>query len=528
MFGARKHNFALVCGLVRDELECLLTLGHLQEERASGLFDGIVLSTWHNEVDNIPGLRQQLERDGVILVESTAPDTDVRGHAWAQHKATLAGLRAIPDGAAVWRGRTDRSAHLLKSFRSIIAAGPEATCRYGAIKPVFRRRVAAMAVLASVPFYATDFAYYGLKEDLMKMVHFDGRYDSLFHGFGAEQRLWTHPFLTAFPELGAFYENIHILGLSTHVIDAVRSEKPLPDALVRLFAFYWVCLHNNIRIVDSRDYDGDIGLHAALGAGNTSGVRCGTGASKPNFTTTLATFNCQEALDQLVTGTLPDTADNRQLQAALKALKRKGVAALPAWSDGLAAELAALRGDNDIPLVTPPVYRTGDGTPFAGGANGHGLRDMLERASGVSDIQADDLALVEDAFKSLRQGADSGTIYGRIGDAILAAGPDDAARRRLAGFFLLRAAERGNHDAAARFGWLVHAGALDKGNRQHAAHWAGIAAYKNVPLAQHVLSLMYRDGWIDDPLGEQADHWQGRARENGFSEAMLETLFSHP
>ena len=87
---------------------------------------------------------------------------------------------------------------------------------------MFERRVAAMAVVATAPFYAADFAFYGLKQDLLKMVHFEGIYNSLFRGFGAERRLWTQVFLHAYPRLAEVFERVNILGLSIHILRAAQ------------------------------------------------------------------------------------------------------------------------------------------------------------------------------------------------------------------------------------------------------------------------------------------------------------------
>lgn len=522
-------NYALICGLVRDELEFRITLSQIVEARSEGLFDGIVVSTWYGEIDNIPGLRDLLAELSVILVESYPPKFKVSGNAWAQHKAMLMGLRAIPDGAAVWRVRTDRTAHLLKAFRPCLEAGPAARREFGNIPPVFDRRVAAMAVVATVPFYAADFAFYGMKEDLLRMTHFEGVYDSLLRGFGAEPRLWTDPFLKAFPRFLELFERLNILGMSTHLVRAASEGDEIPEYLLYFLTFYWILLYGNIHVIEDRGAPTPpLTLRGVFGGEPCGALRIGAVASK--FTVRMSLFNSQEALDQLVEGRFEDdSALARRYREILAELGERGMAALPQWGqaqDDLFGAWQPKLPDVELMQRQSRVSRPSDtAVPDKAGEtavlSGVHFRQMLQRDSGVTEVDDRIMALVAEKLALTKHGFDTGKIYNMIATEIFKSACDDRSWKQLGGFFLLRAAERGNIEAAGRYSWLVYSGRLEAENRDQATRWGGVAAVKEDPLGQYTCSLMCQHGWFGDDRKSEAGDWLEKAKANGFTPALL-------
>ncbi|MEX0314467.1 MAG: hypothetical protein AB3N18_09845, partial [Allomuricauda sp.] len=296
---SRHKNFALVSGLLRDELEFKCTFKRLLELREAQVISGIVLSTWEGELDKYCGFKTQLLDHGVSIVEGRMPPPSW-GNTWAQTKALDQALRIIPDDAMVLKLRTDRTSHLLKAFLPLLETGPVAATNFGALEPIFSHKIHALAVVASLPFYAADTAYYGLKSDLENLVRYDSRFDAIFHGFGPEYRLWTQPFHDKFPELGSVYEKINPRGLSTLLVEAAQRNLSIPDAIIHLYTFYWANLYNNISIVDKHPYSGEsVGINQTL-SGSSSGIRTGFVGSQ-TFSVKVAVFNNQDVLRRLMT-----------------------------------------------------------------------------------------------------------------------------------------------------------------------------------------------------------------------------------
>ena len=115
--------------------------------------------------------------------------------------------------------------------------------------------------------------------------------------------------------------------------------------------------------------------------------------------------------------------------------------------------------------------------------SGEHFRQMLARESkGVADDET--LALVEEKLALTRNGFDSGKLYYMIATEIFHTAGEDDSKKRLAGFFLLRAAERGHVEGAAQYGWLVYSGHLHAETHEQTVKWVGVAAVKKNPLAQ--------------------------------------------
>ena len=98
----KRHKvWAIVCGAVRQEFELYSILSYLCEYRAKGLIEGIVLSTWVGEVDNVKNLREKLKFLDIHLVEIWPLSEEVSQYTnlnyTRQATQLLNGLRNIPD-----------------------------------------------------------------------------------------------------------------------------------------------------------------------------------------------------------------------------------------------------------------------------------------------------------------------------------------------------------------------------------------------------------------------------------------------
>ncbi|TNE63308.1 MAG: hypothetical protein EP335_09825 [Alphaproteobacteria bacterium] len=522
----RPLNYAVVCGQMRDELEFRVTLAALLAERESGVMDGIILSTWKGEIDKIPGLREELEQYGIGIVESVAPTLVSSGNTLAQNKALYNGLKQVPDGAAVLKLRTDRTTSAVRQFRPQLEVGPLPALSFGALGPVFSRRVAAFAVVATACFYASDFSYYGMKEDLLQMAHFDSRYDALYRGFGAEHRLWTQPFLLKHPRLTDLFENTNVMGISTWAIRAAKEGKPIPDAILRLLTFTWITIRNNFEIIDRRaSYEDDISVAGVLGAAPTSGIRPGTVAS--HFTVSITCINSQEALEHLVSGELPvETELDRQFAALMDDFRARGDVALPTWTPEVKRDLLAMQEDNSAELVIQHSTYTSphqSEVPVVADAiiSDERLAVVIQRELGVVQIPAEHMPGIVEVLGTVRRGVQGVHLYLEIASNLMKHKPWDQKLAHMIGFFLSRAADRGNTEAAALFAWLAFDGAIGDFKRELAVKWARTAATKENPLGQYVFARMLEAGWVPPGERHSAAHWDARAAENGFTPELL-------
>lgn len=525
----QRQNVALVGGLLRDELEFRLTFARLLAARQDGSLSEIVLSTWEGEIDRYPGLRRELSAAGIHLVEGRMPPKSF-GNTWAQMKALEQGLRAVPDGAAVWRLRTDRTSHLLKAFEPYLAAGPAPARPYGALAPVFEHKVAAPAVVASFPFFAADTAYYGMKTDLAKLVSYDGVFDAVFDGFGAEHRLWTQPFVTAHPSLRTVYEAVNIKGLSHQAVTAAEHDTPLPDPLLHLFVFYWAALSTSLQSIDRFDEadGGAISVRSVLGGTPSPVIRTGCVASQA-FSVKVAVFNNQAAVDRLVGEALPgDTALDRRAAELLAGI-RAGDLGAPDWDDAALEALADFQPDPAVPFLTEGSKVTmADGLlqpeRYQQAFGAASWRMALADLAGLERISDAAFEFIAGRLDGLATGANSGMVYLDMAEHFLARSTVEEEARTLATMFLFRAARASMPEASAALGWMLYHGLIGPEQADAVLDTVRNAAIRDHGFAQHVYGLLLsRD--VSRHEGETPDYWLGRARTAGFNTAQIKDLY---
>ena len=518
-------NWIVVCGLLRDELEFRLTLAQIAELRSEGLVDGVVLSTWLGETDTIPGLRAELSRTGIDLVESASPPPST-GNSWAQNKATYQGLAAVPEGANVFRMRTDRTAHLFKLFRPALISGPPKATSYGLLRPIFKKKICAQAVAASVPFYAADFAYYGLREDLMKMVTFDGVFDVQFRGFGAEQRLWAGPFFKAFPRLARYFEHIDILALSNQAVRAVQAGRDLPDEIWALYAFSWANIWNNIHIVEMRgEGEHPVTPQRLLGSEPSWGVRIGTIAS--HYPVRLSTFNSPLGVKSLMDNALKKIDPNgAAVSKAFQRIKWRGSAALAPYTDGLADRIVESEDPNQpTSLLVPFSVKRAE----ASSSNGAGFSETLNTAEFANalarnfDMELDErsLEIVREVVPRIRDGINMGWLYRDVAKRLLEQALKDGSNTTLAGNFYLRGAERGDVEAAGMFSQMAYEGMIADYDPAKLIRWAKTAAIKGDPRATHVMAKLFEEDRLPKDLVEDGRTYHKRMVAKEFEVAPL-------
>lgn len=528
---AGPKNIALIGGLLRDELEFRLTFARLIAARQDGMLDEIVLSTWEGEVDRYPGLRIELMAAGIHLVEGRMPPQSF-GNSWAQMKALEQGLRAVPDDAAVWRLRTDRTSHLLKAFEPYLAAGPAPTRAYGALEPVFERKVAAPAIVATFPFFAADTAYYGMKRDLARLVSYDGIYDAVFDGFGAEHRLWNQPFFAAHPALRTVYGAVNIKGLSHQTVTAAEAGADLPEPLLHLLSFYWAALSTSLQSID-RFAGGDaaaaLSVRAVLGGTPSPAIRTGCVASQ-TFSVKVAAFNSQAAIDRLVGLPLAgDSALDRRVAALLAGIRAGDIGA-PHWDDAALEALKDFQPDPDVPFLTgtPKISMAPAATPGTDHEKAFGAASWRSAIAALAELdQISDAAfdIISARLDGLTTGANSGMVYLDLADHFLARAAAEEEARALAVLFLSRAARASMPEASAALGWMLHHGKLDPAHRDMVLSTVRNAAIRDHAFAQHVYGLLLRGDAGGVHEEESPDHWLRRAREAGFDIGQIKDIY---
>jgi len=204
-----RKNWCVICGAVRNRDTLLETLIHHVKLRDAGFIDGIVLSTWYNEIDAHDGLRQLLEKLDIGTVETLDPGMDRGGNFARQTKQLKLGLELCPENAYVLKTRTDLN--LTKDLNTDIFSvdlTPNSD-QYLGFPALFEKKIFINEAYLLAPFFITDFEFYGQRNDLYRLLDLNNmlwfRNTCTRNDWPPEHRLFGTPFVTEFNIFSAYY-----------------------------------------------------------------------------------------------------------------------------------------------------------------------------------------------------------------------------------------------------------------------------------------------------------------------------------
>jgi hypothetical protein len=202
---ADRRNWVVIAGLVRDEAIFARQLEVLVDWRKQQLIEGIVYSTWIDELSKYPAIAALLSNHDIPVVEIAEPTLGLEGHILHQMTSLHYGLQLVPDGAYVLRTRPDmrltrEMQHFLRDEPSL-ALGPPHDW-----PAIFEERLVVLACSLLTPFYINDMIFYGRKNDVGKLVSFDIACEVIYANMAAEQFYFAPPFYRALPIFRSFFQ----------------------------------------------------------------------------------------------------------------------------------------------------------------------------------------------------------------------------------------------------------------------------------------------------------------------------------
>lgn len=286
-----KPVWAVVCGAVRNEFELYLVLSLLSEYRSKGWINGIVISTWKGEIENIPGLRGKLDQLGVSYVESDPLDENIS-------KVTLIGplrqfyqfrqgLRSLPEDVFVLKCRTDYCVDGLHLFESTLKNSSDLTTeKYGLLNFGLSYKI-GVHILPAYSFGGfAELTFLGYKNDLLamtKMQCFSYMYDqylyvgdyywyvNLFHG----KIPFIDQFLAWMPKtIWIDWEKL-LTDYCRSLTGMARNEFELPNLLNKFYAIWFMVLKSCFYSVSPKVHNrpcGDILLTDVFSADSRLGL----------------------------------------------------------------------------------------------------------------------------------------------------------------------------------------------------------------------------------------------------------------
>jgi len=269
--------WAMVCGTIRDQVDFSLMMDYLLRCREKGILQGIVVSTWEHEFDQLGDLQMKLAMNDVAIVMSPTNDDMVANmHAnsvnyWRQARQMQSALDLIPTDAIVIKTRTDRA---LPSTKRLIAmldepdplplVAEKADAKHlTKIPQVFDHQIAIFRARTGRILQFSDFAFMGYSKDVRKLTNFDIADLTFTRGIVANIQFFIYPFIREYPIIRDYYRVINFYPLFQDL--ARYTEKggtQFPKFFERFYAVYFGLLAIHFRIGSFKDPEefGEISL----------------------------------------------------------------------------------------------------------------------------------------------------------------------------------------------------------------------------------------------------------------------------
>ncbi len=241
--------YAVICGVVRNELEFDSVLNRLIELRKEGAIKGILLSTWDNEFENRGALKKKILDSNVEIIESQPIDEGVKNSAnigyYRQAKQLESALSIIPDESFVLKCRTDMSCSELNEF--FITFDPDGLIikERNVFNIDLKYKINVMRLGFSHIFGLDDLLFLGHKMDLYKMVNYDCVKLHYNLDMSADCYFFLAPFINRFDFLRDYYSKFFFMNFRDMIMHIGREKtnvKQIPKLIVKIYSFYFLLL----------------------------------------------------------------------------------------------------------------------------------------------------------------------------------------------------------------------------------------------------------------------------------------------
>ena len=252
--------WAVICGNIRDELDFKLTVSRLVDLRKQNKVQHILLSTWRDEIDKYSGLRDELKKLKVYVLENYPLSSELEKtptesvNYWRQARQLLAALDVIPKTDFVLRLRTDRSLNYINQMDKlgVFENYQHPVPQLGRFPKLFDYKVTVFGPKMIRLLHMIDFVLLGNNRDLYKMINFDVSDLRFQKPCVANAQWYLYPFIQEFSIIRDYIRCIHFLHkvkiLQQHV--ALHKENMfLPEIYYKVYSIYLMILYTHFNIV---------------------------------------------------------------------------------------------------------------------------------------------------------------------------------------------------------------------------------------------------------------------------------------
>lgn len=260
------ETWAVVCGAVREELDLRLAMNKLLELRESGILEGIIISTWEQEFDQFPELREQLEQNEVTIIEQRPLESRVtigRTNSINYMRQALqfqAALDILPEDCFVLKARTDRSLHQILQIEPHLLEKPKrvgfsAGMEQRKMPTIFQYKVTIFNARIQRIFNFSDFVFWGHIKDVRKFVNFNIAEMTFNRDLVANTQWFLYPFSENFPIIRDYFRLMNFRPLINGMKEYFEQEDYediFPAFFYRVYGSYLLILSYYFELVDMR------------------------------------------------------------------------------------------------------------------------------------------------------------------------------------------------------------------------------------------------------------------------------------
>lgn len=175
----KRRVWALITGQIRSELYFRVLLIKLCDLRARGIVEEVVYSTWDDEIDKYPGLREQLKELAILLVETPIPDSKIESKfnqmSYEYQRTSLyKGISSIPMDCFVIKLRTDLNIYVGEMFKFLSEErdGEKLTVKeFGKFPHMYDRKIAMQVFNTNHLMFCNDRFFMGTRNDIKKFCN---------------------------------------------------------------------------------------------------------------------------------------------------------------------------------------------------------------------------------------------------------------------------------------------------------------------------------------------------------------------
>ena len=251
----------LICGRIRNPLEFNSIIYLSTSLREKGIIEGIVLSTWNDEIDKYPNLRKRIVEQGIIICETQPLSNDqvslFRSTYVPQAIQVQVGLNSIPNDVFVLKCRTDRSCGDVVRILNRLNYQNLEICSQNVINEDQQYKVGVLGPSMPCPFGMRDFAFIGWKKDIQKMILTETKY-YLGHNITPEISFFTGWYFHRFDimiDCFSMIDNGYIWSIMEEYGVWINKIKKIPQLILKLYAFYFASLKSCFYIIDGDNKD---------------------------------------------------------------------------------------------------------------------------------------------------------------------------------------------------------------------------------------------------------------------------------